>query len=145
MLSIQALPRRLTLDFRDVFSKGFAFDGIAGDAVVTRGIMETKNLMIAGPAAKVLMTGSVNLASETQNLKVRVQPALGESIATGVLLAHPATGAAAWVFNKLFGNPFDQVFAYEYAVTGSWADPKVEKIAGPPPDTSKDVKEGGAP
>jgi len=145
VLSLQSLPRRLTLDFRDVFSKGFAFDGIAGDAVVTRGIMETKNLMIAGPAAKVLMTGSVNLASETQNLKVRVQPALGESIATGVLLAHPATGAAAWVFNKLFGNPFDQVFAYEYAVTGSWADPKVEKIAGPPPDTSKDVKEGGAP
>ena len=144
VLSLQSLPRRLTLDFRDVFSEGFAFDGIAGQATVTHGLMETKNLMIAGPAAKVLMTGNVNLANETQNLKVRVQPAIGETVATGVLLAHPAAGAAAWVFNKLFGNPFDQAFAYEYAVTGSWADPKVEKIAGPPPDTSKDIKEGGA-
>lgn len=141
VLSLQSLPRRLTLDFRDVFSDGFAFDGIGGEATVTRGIMDTQNLMIVGPAAKVLMTGSINLAAETQNLKVRVQPALGESIATGVLLAHPATGAAAWVFNKLFGNPFDQVFAFEYGVTGSWADPKVEKLAGP-----KDaVREGAAP
>jgi uncharacterized protein YhdP len=27
VLSLQSLPRRLTLDFRDVFSEGFAFDG----------------------------------------------------------------------------------------------------------------------
>ncbi len=138
VLSLQSLPRRLTLDFRDVFSEGFAFDGIGGDATVTRGVMQTDNLQIIGPAAKVLMTGTVNLANETQNLKVRVQPALGESIATGVLLAHPVAGAAAWVFNKIFGNPFDIAFSYEYAVTGSWADPKVVKLAGQP----KDAKEG---
>ncbi|MBI4984616.1 MAG: TIGR02099 family protein, partial [Rhodocyclales bacterium] len=89
VLSLQSLPRRLTLDFRDVFSEGFAFDSIAGQAVVSRGVMETKNLKIAGPAAKVLMAGSVNLVNETQNLMVRVQPEIGETVATGVLLAHP--------------------------------------------------------
>ncbi|MDD5249981.1 MAG: YhdP family protein [Rhodocyclaceae bacterium] len=144
VLSLQSLPRRLTLDFRDVFSQGFAFDGIAADATVTHGVLETQNLKIVGPAAKVLMTGSINLAAETQNLKVRVQPALGESIATGVLLVHPLAGGAAWVFNKIFGNPFDQAFAYEYAVTGSWADPKVEKTAGQPKDAARDGKEGAA-
>jgi uncharacterized protein YhdP len=30
VLSLQALPRRITLDFRDVFSEGFAFDRISG-------------------------------------------------------------------------------------------------------------------
>ncbi|MGE5468033.1 MAG: YhdP family protein [Ignavibacteria bacterium] len=135
VLSLQSLPRRLTLDFRDVFSEGFAFDGIGGDATVTRGVMQTNNLQIVGPAAKILMTGAVDLGAETQDLRVRVQPALGESIATGVLLAHPAAGAAAWVFNKLFGNPFDVAFSYEYAVTGSWADPKVVKVAGQPKET----------
>lgn len=137
VLSLQSLPRRLTLDFRDVFSQGFAFDAIAGEAAIAGGVMETRNLKIAGPAAGVLMSGSVDLGRETQNLRVRVAPALGESIATGVLLANPATGAAAWVFNKLFGNPFDQAFAFEYAVTGSWADPKVEKIGGPAKDADK--------
>ncbi len=145
VLSLQSLPRRLTLDFRDIFSEGFAFDGIAGQATIARGIMETKNLQIAGPSAKVLMTGTVNLGAETQDLKVRVAPSVGETIATGVLLANPATGAAAWVFNKLFGNPFDQAFAFEYAVTGSWADPKVEKLAGPQKDAAREAKEGATP
>jgi uncharacterized protein (TIGR02099 family) len=145
VLSLQSLPRRLTLDFHDVFSEGFAFNGIGGDAVVTRGVMETKNLQIIGPAAKILMTGTVDLGAETQNLKVRVQPALGESIATGVLLVHPVAGAGAWLFNKIFGNPFDIVFSYEYAVTGSWADPKVEKISGQPQLAPKEgAKEGAA-
>ena len=31
VLSLQALPRRLTLDFRDVFSDGFSFDFVRGD------------------------------------------------------------------------------------------------------------------
>ncbi|CAG0953595.1 hypothetical protein RHDC4_00242 [Rhodocyclaceae bacterium] len=145
VISLQSLPRRLTLDFRDIFSEGFAFDAIAGDAAVTRGIMETKNLHIYGPAAKVSMSGSVNLAAETQDLKVRVQPTIGETVATGVLLAHPATGAATWVINKLFGNPLDQAFSFEYAVTGPWADPKVEKVQGPQAPAAKEAKDGGTP
>src|SRR5262249_29551444 len=36
ILSLQALPRRLTLDFRDIFSDGLAFDQILGTVKVTR-------------------------------------------------------------------------------------------------------------
>ena len=36
VLSLQALPRRITLDFQDVFSEGFAFDDIAGNVRVKR-------------------------------------------------------------------------------------------------------------
>ena len=129
VLSLQSLPRRISLDFRDIFSEGFAFDSIAGSVSVKQGIMTTSDFQIQGPAAQVLMNGSVDLAGETQDLKVRVQPALGETVATGVLLVNPAIGAAAWLMNKVFGNPLDKAFAFDYAVTGSWADPKVEKLA----------------
>lgn len=129
VVSLQSLPRRISLDFRDVFSEGFAFDSIAGRMSVKQGIMATSDFQIQGPSAKVLMNGSVDLARETQDLKVRVQPALGETVATGVLLVNPAVGAAAWVMNKVFGNPLDKAFAFDYAVTGAWADPKVEKLA----------------
>jgi uncharacterized protein (TIGR02099 family) len=142
IVSLQSLPRRIGLDFRDVFSEGFAFDSIRGQVAVTHGVMETRDLQIQGPAAKVLMHGSVNLDQETQDLKVRVQPALGETVATGVLLANPAVGAAAWVMNKMFGNPLDKAFAFDYAVTGSWADPKVEKVSAQGPAT--DIKAGSA-
>jgi uncharacterized protein (TIGR02099 family) len=136
IVSLQSLPRRISLDFRDIFTEGFAFDSITGQFAVKQGVMETRDMQIQGPAAKVLMNGSVDLSHETQDLKVRVQPALGETVATGVLLASPAVGAAAWVMNKLFGNPLDKAFAFDYSVTGSWADPKVEKLSAQGPAAS---------
>jgi hypothetical protein len=42
ILSLQSLPRRITLDFRDVFSEGFAFDAIGGQFSVARGVMATE-------------------------------------------------------------------------------------------------------
>ena len=129
VFSLQSLPRRITLDFRDIFSSGFAFDSIKGNFAVSHGVMTTQDLLIDGPAAKVMMNGSVDLAAETQDLKVRVQPEVGQSVATGVLLVNPVAGAATWALNKLFGNPLDKAFAFDYAVSGHWADPKVEKLA----------------
>ncbi len=132
ILSLQSLPRRITLDFRDVFSEGFAFDTIAGQVNMSHGVMESKALSIQGTSAKILMSGSVNLPQETQNLKVRVQPAIGESLSVGaILLAHPAAGAIAYLVQKLLRDPIDQAFAYEYSVTGTWADPKVDKLSAP--------------
>ncbi len=128
ILSLQSLPRRITLDFRDIFSDGFAFDSIAGSAKVARGVMSTQDLQIQGPSAKIFMKGEVSIPAETQNLLVRVEPALGETLAVGAMIANPAVGAAAWVAQKLLKDPFGQMFAFEYAVTGSWNDPKVEKV-----------------
>ena len=132
ILSLQSILRRISLDFHDVFSEGFAFDTVKGQVKVSNGVLNTQDLEIRGPAAKVQMAGSADLNNETQDIKVRVQPALGESAAVGVLFVHPAVGATAWVFNKLFGNPLDKAFAYDFAVTGSWSDPKVDKIGAQP-------------
>ncbi len=105
--------------------------------------MDTRDLQIRGPSARVMMNGSVDLNAETQDLKVRVQPEFGESVATGVLLVNPVVGAAAWALNKLFGNPLDKAFAYDYAVTGYWNDPKVEKLAVQGPATENKAVGGG--
>ena len=129
VFSLQSLPRRISLDFRDVFSAGFAFDTIKGSFGISRGVMTTEDLQIDGPAAKVMMHGNVDLGAETQDLKVRVQPAVGQSVATGVLLVNPVAGAATWALNKLFGNPIDKAFSFDYGVSGHWNDPKVEKLA----------------
>ncbi len=131
ILSLQSLPRRITLDFRDIFSDGFAFDAITGKARMVRGVMNTTDLRIQGPSAKILMSGDVSIPAETQNLKVRVQPAIGETVAVGAMLANPAAGVVAWLAQKVLRDPLDQIFAFEYAVTGSWSDPKVEKLQQP--------------
>ncbi len=140
ILSLQSLPRRITLDFRDVFSEGFAFDKIGGQFAVARGVMETHDLQIIGPAARVLMSGRVSLGAETQDLKVRVQPSVSESIAVGTMIANPVAGAVVWAAQKILKDPLDQAFAFEYAVTGSWVDPKVEKLGQTRPKTEEEAK-----
>jgi uncharacterized protein YhdP len=74
VLSLQSLPRRLALDFRDVFSDGFAFDFVRGDVTIQDGMAATNNLQMKGVNAAVLMEGRADIAKETQDLKVVVIP-----------------------------------------------------------------------
>lgn len=133
VLSLQALPRRITLDFKDVFGEGFAFDRIDGTATITGGVMKTDNLGMIGPSASVVMTGTADLAHETQNLHVRVVPTVGDSVAAaaGLALLNPVVGVGVWVAQKLLKDPIGQIFAFEYSITGSWEDPQVEKLKAP--------------
>lgn len=133
ILSLQALPRRITLDFRDVFSEGFAFDRISGSIDVRAGVMRTEDLEIRGPAARVLMRGSADIGAETQDLRVTVQPTLSESVAIGAAagLINPVAGVVTYLAQKALSDPIEKLFAFDYAVTGAWDDPKVEKLGSP--------------
>lgn len=128
ILSLQALPKRITLDFEDVFSKGFEFDQINGTADIKQGVMFTDNLKIEGSSAKVTMAGQIDLNNETQNLRVRIVPTVGNSVALiSALVATPVVGAGVYLAGKILGDPLGQLASFEYNVTGSWVDPKVEK------------------
>lgn len=136
VLSLQALPRRVTLDFRDVFSQGFAFDQITGHADIHNGVVRTEDLQMAGPAARVELRGEVNLVAETQALQAKVLPALGDGVSLGAALVNPAVGLATFLAQKVFKNPIDQLFAFEYTINGTWTDPEVvPKKRRPAPQT----------
>jgi uncharacterized protein YhdP len=135
LMNLQALPRRITLDFRDVFSKGFRFDRIDAVSGLERGTMQLKEFRMAGPAADVAMSGQVDLEHETQNLKLRVVPSLGGTASTAVALVNPVAGLAAAIAQRVLRNPLGQIFAHEFQVSGSWIEPKVEKLTVIPPPT----------
>jgi uncharacterized protein (TIGR02099 family) len=132
ILSLQSLPRRISLDFRDIFSDGFAYDHIIGAVKVDRGIATTDNLRIDGPSARVTMSGEVDLARETQKLNVKVIPSISDSVAiAGALIGGPIAGVATFLAQKILKDPLDQIVSYEYAVTGTWNDPVVTKVQRP--------------
>lgn len=138
ILSLQSLPRRISLDFRDVFSEGFAFDEIVGGLHLERGSAYVKDLRMNGPAAKVRMSGVADLAHETQNLRVTIQPRLEDTLAVaGALLGGPVVGVGALIANKILKNPIGQAVSFEYAITGDWAEPVVTKIARPKAEAEK--------
>jgi len=132
ILSLQALPRHIVLDFRDVFSTGFAFDSIRGDVMLDRGIGYLPDLYIQGPSAKIHMKGKIDLSHESQQLRLHIQPSLTGGVAVaGALLGGPVVGVGALIANKLLKDPFEQAASFEYLVTGGWANPVVAKLARP--------------
>lgn len=129
ILSLQALPRRISLDFTDVFSDGFQFDNINGNATIRHGVMDTEDFHIDGSSAKVTMKGSVDLSRETQNLRVEVLPTLGDSVSLiGAFAAGPVVGIGSLIANKVLGNPLDKLVSFEYNVSGTWSNPSVVKL-----------------
>lgn len=138
LISLQSLPRRLTLDFRDIFSDGLAFDSIEGKLAVRKGVMRTiEPLRIYGPAAQIEMIGETDLKTETQDMQVVVRPEVGGLAAVGTAaLVNPVIGAAALVANTVLQKPLNRLFSYRYHVTGTWADPKVNKAG----ESSQEVR-----
>ena len=136
LISLQGLSRRITLDFKDVFSDGFAFDNISSKVLLNNGQMQTERLQIDGPSARVVMSGEVDLERETQRLNVNVQPELGGTAALGVALVNPVAGVATWVAHKVLQNPLNHMFGFDYLITGTWDDPKVAKVSGFEPPAS---------
>ncbi len=135
LLSLQALPRRLTLDFKDIFSDGLAFDHIDGKFLIRKGLLKTQDpLMIRAPAAQVEMQGEADLKNETQDVYVLVKPELSTATAFGVMtLVNPVAGAATLLAGAVGKNPLNSLFSYRYHVTGTWADPVVSKVSGSVP------------
>ena len=129
MLSLQSLPRRLSLDFRDLFQEGFAFDSIEGDVQVTRGVAETADLRMLGAQATVLMQGRADLLRETQDLRVLVVPnfdATGAALAT--MAISPAIGLGTLFAQWMLREPLIAAGTSELHITGSWADPNVQRV-----------------
>jgi uncharacterized protein YhdP len=77
------------------------------------------------------MIGSVDLAHETQDLRVHVVPTV--SAGTGVIVAaviNPLLGLGALLGDIALSHTVETTFARDYAITGSWAKPHVERLHG---------------
>jgi uncharacterized protein (TIGR02099 family) len=129
VLSLQSLPRRLTLDFRDVFSEGFAFDFVRGDVSISQGVASTNNLQMKGVNAAVLMEGSADIAKETQDIKVVVVPEINAGTASLIAtVINPAIGLGTFLAQFFLRLPLMQAATQEFHIDGHWTDPKITKI-----------------
>ena len=129
VLSLQSLPRRLTLDFRDVFSQGFAFDFVRGDVEIAQGLARTNNLQMSGVNAAVLMAGSADIARETQDLRVVVVPEIDAGTASLIAsVINPAVGLGSFLAQMFLRRPLMEAATQEFHIDGTWSDPKITKM-----------------
>ena len=129
VLSLQSLPRRLALDFRDVFSQGFAFDFVRGDVKIERGVAATNNLQMKGVNAAVLMEGKADIERETQDLHVVVVPEINALTASLVATAiNPVIGLSSFLAQVFLRGPLMQAATQEFHIDGTWDEPRVQRI-----------------
>jgi uncharacterized protein (TIGR02099 family) len=127
LMSIVALPRRLSLDFRDVFSKGFGFDEITGHFRVVRGESFTCDLTLKGPAADIGIVGKAGLESRDYQQSAIVSASVGDTLPiVGAVVAGPQVAAALLIFSQIFKKPLQEMGQIYYRIDGSWDEPAIE-------------------
>jgi len=133
VLSLQSLPRRLSLDFRDVFSEGFTFDFVRGDVTIEQGQARTNNLQMKGVNAAVLMEGKVDIARETQDLRVVVVPEINAGTASLIAsVVNPAVGLGSFLAQLFLRRPLIEASTQEFHIDGAWADPQITQVERKP-------------
>jgi uncharacterized protein YhdP len=126
LFSIADLPRRLTLDFGDVFKSGFGFNSVTGDFVVKNGNAYTDDVEIKGPAADIHIRGRTGLRTHDYDQIVDANPHTGGALAVvGAVVGGPIGAAAGLAISR----GLNQAAHARYSITGSWDHPVIATIS----------------
>ncbi|MGN6083132.1 YhdP family protein [Trinickia sp.] len=130
VLSLQSITRVLALNFRDVIGEGLPFKSVTGTARVRGGIASTDDFRVVTAPMRADLSGTVDLAQETQNLQVVITPTLSAGSAViAATVVNPLLGLGALVANVALSQSISRAFAHDYSVTGSWSHPLVERVS----------------
>ncbi len=126
LMALTELPRRLSLDFGDVFGKGLGFDSIKGQFQLEDGMAVTRNLKLKGSAAEITITGKTNLREKTYDQQILVVPHVGNSLpVVGAIAGGPVGAAAGLAIQGLLGRGLNKAASARYSLTGTWEKPKI--------------------
>ena len=129
LLSLSAIPRRLSLDFDDVTAEGMEFDDISGTYKIEAGVLQTENTLMDGFAAKVRIVGETSLGQRTYDQQMFVTPKIRHSLPVlGALAAGSTVGWSLLLLQNLFKDAIDKAIEIEYRITGSWDNPNIELV-----------------
>jgi uncharacterized protein (TIGR02099 family) len=129
LLSLGALPRRLSLDFSDVLIKGMEFEKISGNYRLDNGVLYTGDTKMDGPAARFKIAGSTGIIDRNYDQTIRVTPKIRQTLPLiGAVAVGTTVGWGLLLLQNLFKKSIDDAVEIEYKVTGSWDDPQIELI-----------------
>ena len=130
VLSLQSLFKFATLDLQgslgNIVTKGTPFNTIGANFDISSGIAQTKQFSMNLDQAKVAMTGQINIAKETQDLRVTIFPTIDATAGSLAAFAiNPIVGLGALVGQYLISNEINRNLQSDYLIQGSWNKPEV--------------------
>ena len=136
LLNVNALSRRLRLDFGDLFGQGLLFDEMKSNGLINNGDVVLDKFYIFSPSVYVEALGEVDLVQENYDMQILVSPQLGGNVALLTALSNPAAGAVVWLVDKVFKGKLNKAVVYTYKVDGDWNNPKVVRQTASPSSLS---------
>ncbi|MFC1701606.1 YhdP family protein [Pseudomonadota bacterium] len=132
LLSLTELPRRLAMDFRDVFDEGFSFDEAKGTMKFENGISRTDDMTLSSTAAEISILGSTDLVAETFDYEFVVRPGVSKTLPViGAIAGGPIGAAAGLALQALLRNALGEAAEARYTIRGTWDDPQIEAVEKP--------------
>ena len=129
LLSLNALPKRLSLDFEDVLLEGLNFDKISGSYKIEGENLYTDNTKMDGTSARIRISGRTGLRDRDYDQTMLVIPKIRHTLPViGGLAIGSSVGWGLLLIQSLFKDAIDKSVEVEYKVTGTWADPQLELI-----------------
>lgn len=128
ILNADAIFKRLTLDFSDLYESGVSYDELTVRATIDQGkLVLEQPLLISGPSSSYTVNGTADLTNKTLDMDMLVELPFSQNVPLAALvLGAPQIGGAVWLVDKLLGEPLSAITTARYDITGSWEKPKVE-------------------
>ncbi|RLA11523.1 MAG: TIGR02099 family protein, partial [Gammaproteobacteria bacterium] len=129
LMSLSALPRRFSLDFKDVLLEGLDFDKITGNYKIEGEDLYTTDTLMEGSSAKIGVSGRTGLLTRDYDQTLIIVPRIRHSLpVVGAIAAGTTVGLGLLLLQNLFKDVIDKSVQAEYRVTGSWDDPQVDLV-----------------
>ncbi|MGY3941932.1 YhdP family protein [Aeromonas tecta] len=126
LLSLDSLLRKLRLDFRDVFDKGFYFESMSASAKVKQGVVENNDFYMKGAAGNLRGEGIADLVRWHLDYDLSFSPNLGGTLpVVAAFSITPITGLYVLALSKLLEPVVDVVTRIDFRVSGPINDPKL--------------------
>lgn len=124
LLSLNSLVRKLSLDFRDVFAKGFFYDSMLGSVQITEGKADTRDTFIDGAAGEIEIYGFTDLAASELNYNVSFTPNVTGNLPVLVYFftVSPPSALAALAIDQVLTSA-KVISNINYSVTGTIDSP----------------------
>jgi uncharacterized protein (TIGR02099 family) len=128
VLSLQSLVRKLTLDFRDIFSDGMFYSSIKGDYQLEQGLLTTDKTEMNGTAGDLFMTGHTNLITGELDYNMSYKPDLTSSLPVLAWIAtlNPVTFLAGVAIDQVIKSQVVSELTFE--LTGTVDNPDFREV-----------------